>query len=246
MTKRTALLRRLVDLDANVLYQEPPADNEPTFQYIPGRIDVLLSAPHGAVHMRKGKPKEEEEYTSGLACLVAELTDAHALYAHRRSNTDPNWYRGIPYKKSLKRIIAKAKINFVFDLHGVAEKRDFGIALGTMRGSSCPDHRDEIIHTLGNFGFKPKEHLLKRLDVDNRFTARGKRGQETITRYVWEKLHVQVAQLELHPFLTVVERRPDATLKHPLRGEPQEIENLIHTLTALVMMVTNSSNGGRK
>jgi hypothetical protein len=90
------LLGRLVELEGDVLYQEPPSEGGRGIGSVRGTVPVLLSAPHGAVHTRRGEPKEEEEFTAAMACLVAELTDAHALYARRRSPTDPNWYPDVP------------------------------------------------------------------------------------------------------------------------------------------------------
>ncbi len=98
------VMQRLVELEADVRYQELPSDGEPEFRYEPGQIPVLLSAPHGAVHTRLGQLKKEDEYTAGMARLVAELTGAHGLYARRRSTADPNWDTDIPYKKRLSRL----------------------------------------------------------------------------------------------------------------------------------------------
>lgn len=63
-------IRRLIDLEADVHYQEHATGDEPEFIFRPGRIPVLISAPHGAVHMRKGEAKEEDEYTAGFAGLL--------------------------------------------------------------------------------------------------------------------------------------------------------------------------------
>ena len=231
------LTKRLAELEADIRYQELPTDSEPEFRYERGQISILLSAPHGAVHMRLGQRKEEDEYTAGMARLVAELADAHVLYARRRSTTDPNWDMDVPYKKRLKQIVEQAGIRFVLDLHGAAATRNFGIALGTMKGESCPTQRDILIQILEQHGFSQNAAGLDRLDVDNIFTGRGKRGQETIISYVWGRLRIPAAQFELHPYLRVVERRKDATLPQSFRGESTRIEQTIHALTAIVIGV---------
>ena len=117
-------LERLVALEADVRYQELPSEDEVAFGYVRGQMPILLSAPHGAVHTRRGQLKEEDEYTAGMAFLVAELTGAHALYARRRSNTDPNWYAAVPYKRRLEQVVRKAGIRFVLDLHAAAATRE--------------------------------------------------------------------------------------------------------------------------
>ena len=124
------LLGRLVELEADVSYREPAGEGELRTGSVPGSTPVLLSAPHGAIHTRRGAPKEEEEFTAALACLVAELTGAHALYARRRSPTDPGWYRDVPYKRRLRRIVARDGIRFVLDVHGTAPSRAMGVEIG--------------------------------------------------------------------------------------------------------------------
>lgn len=232
------LLRRLVDLEADVRYQDLARDDEEEFSYTPGRVPVLLSAPHGAVHKRTGKPKQEDEYTSGFARLIAGLTDAHVIYTLRKSLTDPNWYPDVTYKVFLRQIVKTEAIRFVLDIHGAAENHKFGIALGTIYGESCPGQREVIIRELGAHGFKPgARNFLHRIDVDKTFTAGRLKGQETITRFVWETLGVPAAQFELHPCLRVVERRDDATEKEPFHGKPELIEAAIQAFVALVQVL---------
>ncbi len=230
----TGLMERLMELEADVRYQEPPSGNEPEFRYECGRVPVLLSAPHGAVHTRRGQSKEEDEYTAGIARLIAELTTAHALYARRRSDTDPNWYADTCYKERLREIVEESGIRFVLDLHGASVWRRFGIALGTMNGESCPLQREDIIRVLGEHGFRRDGSRLDRLDVDGKFTGKGKKGQETIIRFAWEELCIPAAQFELHSALRIVERRRDATAQHPFRGNPDTIRRAIRALAALI------------
>jgi len=232
------VLERLVELEADVLYQEPAADGERRIGCVEGTTPVLLSSPHGAVHTRRGEPKEEEEFTAALACLVAELTGAHALSTRRRSPTDPNWEQDVPYKRLLRRIVAREGIAFVLDIHGTAPDRDFGVALGTMNGRSCPRRREMIIRRLEERGFRREGDDLDdrdRLDVDGTFTAGGLSEQETITRFAWERLGVPSAQLELHPSLRVVERRADATLPRPFHGDPERIHRIVAALVEIVL-----------
>ena len=112
-------IARLKELEADVRYQEPPSPTEPEWGYVPGYLPILLSAPHGAAHVRAGKPKEEDEFTAALARLVAERSGAHVLYARRKSMKDPNWHLDAPYKTFFSaKIVQKANIQFVLDFHG--------------------------------------------------------------------------------------------------------------------------------
>jgi hypothetical protein len=50
------------------------------YKFKKGKIPILISAPHGARHLRNGKWKEEDEYTASIAIKLADLTGAHAIY----------------------------------------------------------------------------------------------------------------------------------------------------------------------
>jgi hypothetical protein len=222
------LAARLSELEADVRYQEP---GEPELGYAAGRLPVLLSAPHGAVHTRNGLPKEEDEYTAAFARLVAEMTGSHALYARRRSAQDPNWDVAAAYKDRLAEVVRRCSIQFVLDLHGASEDKPFGLALGTMYGASCPVQRRLILEVLRRAGYSEQGEGLSRLDVDHTFAAA---GNGTVTRFASTVLQVPAAQLEINARLRVVERRLDASLRQPLRGDPAAIAHLVRTLAALV------------
>ncbi len=231
------LIRRLIDLEADVCYREAAGPHEPEFEHEAGSLPVLISAPHGAVHRRNGTDKQEDDYTAGLARLVAELSGAHALYARRRSRSDPNWDRGVPYKLRLADIVRRAGIRFVLDLHGAAQRRPFGIALGTLRGESCPAHRPAIIAAFGEAGFSPSARGQARLDVDRFFTASGKDGQETVTRYAWASLGVPAAQIEINECLRVVAARADAWSPPQCLADGEAIERVTRALIRTVQAV---------
>lgn len=231
------VLERLVELEADVQYQESPEEGDSRIGFLRGSTPALLSAPHAAVHTRQGQAKEEEEFTAAMACLVAETTGAHALYLRRRSSTDPNWHVDVPYKRRLAQIATREGLHFVLDIHGASPLRPFGVALGTVEERSCPEQRDGIIRELEAFGFRPDARSMDRLDVDETFTGRGQAGQETIICFVSEALDVDAAQIELHPLVRVVERREDATLPRPFRGDPDRIGRVVRALSAIVDLV---------
>lgn len=228
------MLNRLVELEAEIAYQQPPEPGEMEFRYRKGRIPFLLSAPHGAQHTRNGRPKDEDEYTAAFARFIAEETGAHVLYAYRKSGTDPNYYPDVPYKQTLKQIALAERIALVLDLHGASPKRPFGLALGTIRGSSCPEYRPLILDSLHQSGFVETATGLDRLDVDQAFPAAGLHGVETVTRYAWQRLGVQAAQIEINAHLRIVERKPDAASPEVFRGN---VEGILKTLRALLHLI---------
>ncbi len=230
----TDILERLIQLEAEIQYHAPPEQGQPEFEVLPGTIPVLLSAPHGAVHTRYGRLKFEDEYTAAISRLVAEQTGAHVIYAHRLSNTDPNFYAGVPYKQALQRIVDKAKIGFVLDVHGSSARRDFGLALGTIQGRACPDHRVLIMRTLAAMGFDSDLPHHSRLDVDQVFPGAGNSKVETVTRFAWRKLGVPAAQIEINAHLRIVWRKQDASLPGPFAGDPILIEKTVFAMLELV------------
>jgi hypothetical protein len=234
------IIRRLLELESVVRYHQPPAPGETGWGFDAGRIPVLLSAPHAAAHTRDGKPKEEDEYTAGLARLIAELTGAHALYACRESAEDPNWHLDTAYKRELARIVQEAGIGFVLDIHGAVTHTDFGIALGTINGQSCPAQYELILDILHGFGFREEAEGLNRLDIDDAYSAR---GAGTITRFVSQQLKVPAAQFEINGHLRIVKRRDDATKTQPFYGDPWRIEHTVRAFVALVDALAASVSG---
>lgn len=227
-------LKRLIEHEEDVRYRTPAMNGDAEFKHASGRVPVLLSAPHGAAHTRNGHLKEEDEFTAAMVLLVSELTGAHALYARRRSDTDPNYYRDVPYKQYLAEIVRQHHIRFVIDVHGASERHGIGVALGTMGGQSCPNHYEMILKVLKELGFHTEAGHLQRLDVDHLFKGAGSEKQETITRYAWQSLGVPAAQFELNPHLRVVQTMPFASYSKPFYGHPEMIRRTVDLFVQLV------------
>lgn len=229
---------RLLELEVDISYQETARADEEAIAHEAGHRPLLVSASHAAVHQRLGEWKQEDEFTGAFARLLAKATGSHALYLRRKIPADPNWDPISPYKLVLKDLVHRYAIGFVLDLHAVHEQRPFGLALGTLKGQSCPRTRSLVLQTLSEYGFHHAATKTGfRLDVDRRFTALGKPGQETITRFVWEELGVEAAQIEIHPALRIVERRPDATERRPYQAQRDLVEAALAALTGVLERV---------
>lgn len=228
------LLKRLAALEADVVYRQPAQAGEEEFRYLPGNRPVLISAPHGAAHIRNRELKEEDSYTAAITRYLAEGTGAHALYLRRQSATDSNYDRETDYKHALRTIVQQEGIRFVLDLHGASDQHSFGIALGTMNGKSCPEQIPMILKTLCKFGFYQHASGSYRLDVDGRFTGAGGVRQETITRFVRDTLGVPSLQIELASRIRVVQVSPPGKLPQVYHGDPVLIEKTIAALTEIV------------
>jgi hypothetical protein len=237
------MIKRLVELENDILYQDLATDGEPEFICLLGVLQVLVSAPHAAVHTRNQKPKEEDEFTGGMARLIGELCGAHVLYARRKSNTDPNYYPNVPYKQALAKIVQLNQIAFVMDLHGAAADRSFGLELGTANKQSCPaDLVNSIISTLSEAGFRDNaSDRLRRLAINERFSGQGHEDWETITRYVWKKLYLPVVQIEINAHNRIPRRRADATnANQPFEGDAELIADTVRGLAAVIERVAKN------
>lgn len=237
------LLDRLVALESDVTYLEQPAGGGPPFRHQPGRLPVLISAPHGAAHHRNGRTKQEDEYTAAFARLLGERTHAHVLYAFARSDDDPNYDRHSPYKTALADLVAAHDIRFVIDLHGMSDRYKFGIAVGTMCGASCRQrHRSMILASLAAAGFRQataaeaRDFPSLRWDrfvVDHRrFT--GGVVNHTVTRFAAEELGVHAAQFELSAALRIVRALGNSTRDDDYRGDPAGISQAVLAFEGMV------------
>jgi len=238
-----AVLDRLIALEGEVTYRQPPVNGRPPFRHEPGRLPVLLSAPHGAAHRRNGRYKAEDEYTAALVRLVAHLSGAQALYADALSESDPNWDVDAPYKDTLRRVVAGHGVRFVIDLHGMGDRHKFGIAVGTMGGASCSaPHEGLIVASLIEHGFAPttapaaRDFPALRWDrfVVNHGRFTGGLTSHTVTRFAAETLGIHAAQIELCATLRVARRLSTDKWPDDFRGDPAGIARAVGALARLV------------
>lgn len=225
------IVHQLISLEAQIVYGKPAPQQSQTYAYQPGAHPILISAPHATAHRRDGRLKSEEAFTAAFARLLAQETGAHVLYTRYRSPDDPNWDRHSPYKSQLAQIIHQGQIHFVLDLHGMSNRHQFGIAIGTMNGRSCPRREGAIVRTLLQHQFKAttagaarRFHAIQwDRFVLNHPLFTGGVANHTITRFVTESLHVSAVQIELCASLRKVDRH----------GPFANIEGIQHTFQAL-------------
>ncbi len=240
------ILNELVALEEAISYGRPAPTGQPAFAYRPGPLPILLSAPHGAAHWRDGRLKEEDEYTAAMVQALASMTGAQALYSCYRSVGDPNYDRTSPYKAFVQRLARVGQIGFVLDLHGMSDRHGYGLALGTMRGLSCPGWVGLITGTLREHGFEAswpaarptvcpgdRAAARRRLVIDHpRFT--GGLRQDTVTRFVSQELGLPAVQLEVCTSLRVVARQPRSRKPAGFQGDRAGISGLVLGLSALI------------
>ncbi|UCB47983.1 MAG: hypothetical protein JSW56_12580 [Deltaproteobacteria bacterium] len=180
-------------------------ESEDYFETQEGNVPILISAPHGARHLRRGKWKEEDEYTSSIAIKLAETTGAHVIYVKNKTSEDPNYIDRANYKDKIREIIQNDGIKFLLDIHGVNKNRPFKICVGTRYNnnheSSCPTYKDIIEEVLRDFQEPP---------IFNRRNFKAKK-KETVTSFARKECGIESAQVEINARYRIVERKPDSS-----------------------------------
>ena len=219
-------------------------DNEEYFETQKGNIPILISAPHGARHLRKGKWKEEDEYTSSIAIKLAEATGAHVIYVKNRTHEDPNYIERSRYKDKIREIVQNKKIKFLLDMHGVNKDRPFKICVGTRYNnkneSSCPTYKDTIEEVLRDFQEPP---------IFNRRNFKAKK-KATVTSFARKECGIESAQVEINARYRIVERKPDSSKamsgEEPVfKAEEKDVLDLFNHLKEMILRVSERMDDQR-
>lgn len=221
------------------------------FDIIPGKIPILISAPHGARPNRNGKPRDvgEDEYTASISVMLGKLTGAHVIYVKNATKKDPNYYPDTKYKKAIKKIVDKHEIKFIADIHGAANGNDFIVDAGiidknNMNKCSCPKYKDIIEES-----FKGIIELQEGKLFNIRFAGAGKpkEGVETVIRFAKDTCKVEAAQFEIRADYRILKRKPDATMalegdKQEFPSDEEKVSKLINTLKEMINKINHSIN----
>jgi hypothetical protein len=219
------LLEEIRDIEfSQIKYNEQRAAY---FDYIEGRIPILISAPHGTKHYRqcdgKGYWKEEDAYTSSLAIILGKLTGAHVLYTRYKTKEDPNNELSCGYKKFLRKIVEEYRIKFIVDLHGASVNQPFSVDVGVMSDApencSCPDFRPIIQQD-----FQGLEEKL----FNKHFVAA---SCGTITSFARNDLGIEAAQFEINARYRIVQSRSNPAI----RAREQDVLNMITRFQRMIL-----------
>jgi len=226
------------------------------FGIMKGKIPILISAPHGARHLRPtfekpektpGKPtidavwKEEDEYTSAIAVKLGELTGAHVIYVKNKTIEDPNLEKGCKYKLALKRLIKGYGIKFVADIHGIDIARNHKLSVGIidekdMTKCSCPNLKPVIE--------APLKHLQHPLFNLEGFKAEGK---STVTYFASKICKTEDAQFEIRADFRIIERKADSSKAISLpdpdwmcKAKPKEVLEMVKALETMINAINQT------
>jgi hypothetical protein len=247
VTLTAADLAKLVSIESHVHYGEPPPPGREPFVYRRRSSPVLISAPHGAMTRRNSRHEEwhqEDDYTAGLALLLAERCRTSVIATlWRTDGEDPNHHveGNSAYKRALKSLVEKGDTRWVIDLHAARDEsmpRDVLVDLGTRREKQSlpPAHLAELARMIeGHLGAGSVSH--------NIFPARVNR--RTITAYSHGVLGLQAVQIEMKSAVRVPERRVDATAyaeSGPFAARPHNVVGMLQALADFVGYVSQESN----
>lgn len=216
-----------------------------------GKQPILFTAPHSARHKRDGRWKQEDEYTAAIADYLHRTTHAHAIYLTHQLDPDPHDDGADNlFKQTIATFLRENPVALLIDLHGVRGDRDFGVALGTMNGISCPAEEPVLIDCFQKTGFSFDKTIvsLDRLVLNHPYYTGGL-TRPTITRFVSENFQLPAAQIEINGWLRILQRLPTSsnalnnTAPH-FRCDYGRFERVISALVGIVDYIASRKPQG--
>jgi gamma-glutamylcyclotransferase (GGCT)/AIG2-like uncharacterized protein YtfP len=190
--------------------------------HVRGVVPILLTAPHACAHVRMNKVKSQEEFTGSLTVIIHSIIGSHALYTHRASEIDPNFYDESPFKKQIVRIVNEFGIRFVLDIHGTSTAKTGDVFPGVGIDKELLLGNESLLDRLAECS----ERFGIRLGSSKIFPAS---RQMTVTKFAAKKLGIPGMQLEISEQL----RTPDKL--------PKRFDKLVRFLADFLSRVENPS-----
>ncbi len=155
--------------------------------------NILLSAPHGVVQTRLGRQKFPEKGSARLAVILSQINKTNLIIKTQNMFDDVNFDDNSNYKDKISKEIEKEKVKYIFDIHGLAAKRNCDINLGINFGDNIKSNKnlyEEILKILQNAGFK--------VNIDNPFCGR----YPSISATFAKKYNIWTIQIEVNCAIT--------------------------------------------
>lgn len=102
--------------------------------------NILISAPHGVSQVRLGKHKNSEIGSLATALYLKETTGSSLIVKTKNNDDDANFDINSEYKNSIRKLAKSKKINYILDIHGLAENRQCDVNLGTHLGKNIENN----------------------------------------------------------------------------------------------------------
>ena len=227
------LLKDIKDIESTYIYYDK--EHEEYFEFRKGDIPIILSAPHGARHLRNGNWKEEDEYTSSIAIKLSEITGAYVIFVKNATKEDPNYIEDCRYKEAITDVIKKHQIKFLVDIHGANNDRNFKICVGIIDNNrekcSCPSFKDIIERAC--LEFQEKIFNLDGLTASS---------PGTVTSFAKSTLGIEAAQFEINGKYRIISRMPNSAKakmgKEPdYKADEQNVMELIGVMESIIINI---------
>ena len=98
------------------------------FDTIGGYGNILLSAPHSVNHWRDNRVKVSDLYTGTIIKILSTMTNSPAIFMTKFMEGDKIIDN---YFLELKNIVSALNIRLVIDIHGMKERENIDIDIGT-------------------------------------------------------------------------------------------------------------------
>lgn len=167
----------------------PPPQNQSWFEYLKGRKNILIIAPHATAQTREGKIRQADSGTGAFVMELNRIADVPVLFSTHLTPSDPNYYDNNAFKDTLSAILIALKPVFVIDIHASHQYRPYDIDFGTMQGKSYLKQK-RLLHRLKKAFFN--EGLINQ--SQDYFPAE---KNQTITKFVSGK-GIPCIQLEIN------------------------------------------------
>ena len=206
-------------------YDGNPTEANINFKLIPGKLPILLSAPHAVNQTRDGKIKFADKMTGSMVELLCKETGAYGIIRTYNMQDDPsadNTGHGLLYKKAILELMERKPIRCLIDLHGCRDNSAFDMDIGTNQGKNTQGNQELISWV--------RDQLAKagRTGVDYFYTAE---RNTTVCNYVSSEKGIPCIQIEL-----------SATL----RTDPDKLISLISALEEVITHVERQLESSQK
>ena len=161
----------------------------PYFTIIPGKSNVIISAPHTNSHKRNDKIKKRDKQTLTLAKMLSELTQAHVIFTNKAIPFDPNFDKLNDYQLELIKYVQKNDIEYLIDLHGTKMTKYVDIEIGTNNLKNIDKDEDLLNEVVRIF----KDNKFNKIRIDKKF----KGSKNTICKMIHKKTRIKTLQFEI-------------------------------------------------
>lgn len=170
----------------NYFYQE----HAQSFELLPGKGPVMISAPHSVEQTRNHRKKVAEPQTGALAKMLHSVLGCPVIYKTRNCNDDANFDAVSPYKQALASYIHSNDVAFLLDLHQLASSRKVNISIGTGHGKNI-SRKEFVDVTVKAF----QTRNVQPIGIDSPFAAA---YPYTVSSYISSMCKISCLQIEIN------------------------------------------------